>query len=644
MSMRSVRFSWIVCISALFLTLVLMSGTFALAAGYKESPMLAELVKQGKLKPISERLPEKPLVLPVVKETGNYGGTLRLAILSPSDTGNVHSALFSEPLVRWNRTGNGIIPNVAEKWEVSKDGLTYTFHLRKGIRWSDGVPFTADDIMFWYNDMLLNKEITPAIPRWLMTEGKPVKLEKIDDYTIRFQLVKPNAVFLENMAFLGGGGDMLSVMTRPKHYLKNFHINYVPKATLEAQAKKEGFDSWFAYFADKADFRVNPDYPTITAWRPLTSLKGKETQVLERNPYYWKVDAQGNQLPYIDRISIQMVGNPEVLNMKVANGEIDMDWGHMTLPNYPFLKENASKGGYRVLLWNSTLGSNLQFLVNLNHNDPVKRELFNNRDFRIALSLGINRDEINELCYMGLAEPRQATVLEDCPYYSEGLAQLYAQYDPKKANAMLDELGLNKRNNEGYRLRPDGKVLELLIEYPMVTEFGPWDDVVELVARYWRNLGIKTAVKAEAESVHLTRANTTEMDFTVWAYGRGLHPLIQPSYVFPSSPGRSTGALLYAQWYSSKGKEGQKPTGDVLKAMELYDKWVVTTDPDERLQLGKDLLKLTTQNIWGIGTVGIAPVPVVVKDTLRNVPEKATRDWVLIMISHTNPEQFFFSK
>lgn len=623
-------------LTVLVLVSCLSVGSTVVAASYNESPALNALVTDGKLPPVDERLPENPLVIEPIDGVGQYGGTLRLGLFGPGDTGNMNTPLVTEPLVKWNRLGNDIRPNLAEKWEVSPDGLTYTFYLRKGIKWSDGVPFSAEDLVFWYSDILLNAELTPSIPAWLCPKGEPVELIKVDDYTIQFKLVQPNSIFLEHMAYEGAS------LIRPKHYLKEFHINYVPADALIAAASKNGFDSWYAYFGDKNSSVLNPDLPNITAWVPVTPLAGRELMIYERNPYYWKVDTNNNQLPYIDRITFFIVGNLEVLNMKVVSGEIDMDWGHMSLPDYPFLKENEGTGDYSVKLWKTTLGANLQLQPNLHHRDPGLNELFNNLDFRIALSLAIDRDQINELCYLGLAEPRQATVLEGCPYFESDLPGMYADYDLAQAQAILDRLGLDKRDNDGFRMRVDGKPLELAIEYPTTVEFGPWDDVLGFVAEDWRNLGIKVALKPLTVPIHATRASTTEMDFTIWARGRGLHPLIDPQFFFPSTPGRATAAVLYAEWYQSGRKKGEAPTGAILEVMNLYDEYRTTVDPGERLQIGKRIIRLSTENLWGIGTVGAAPLPVIVKNNLKNIPEVATRDWLLMQIAHIDPEQFSF--
>jgi len=606
---------------------------------YNEAPMLAELVKQGKLPPVEKRLPENPLVVEPVEEIGKYGGTWRFAMLGPGDI-SIYIPIFAEPLVKWNRTGNGIIPNVAEKWEVKRAYKEFVFYLRKGMKWSDGQPLTADDIMFWYEDILQNKELAPSFPSWLVVADTPVVVKKINDYTVSFVFKEPNVVFLENVCFQGGGGGgTLSIMIHPKHYLKQFHPKYTPKEQLEKTAKEMGFTTWYALFWNRADFYTNPDCPVLSPWKVTSPLAGRSVHILERNPYYWKVDPAGNQLPYIDRISASIVENAEVVNMKALSGELDFQYKHITLNNYPLLKENEAKGGYSVLLWPTALGSNCAFMPNLNHKDPVLKALFNNRNFRIGLSYAINRDEINKLCYLGLAQPRQATVVPECPYYTPGLEKLYAEYDPKKANEYLDKAGLNKRDKDGYRLRPDGKPLQLTIEFTPSGEFGPWPDVVELVTKYWNAVGLRVAYKSMDRALFDIRRASTEFDIMVWAWGRGLTPLIQPVFIFPVIP--TTGAPLYARWYSSGGKTGEKPTGDILRAMYMYNRFKRTIDDAERIKIGKELIKLSAENIWSIGTVGLAPTPLVIKKNFKNVPQRSFYEWLLLQISNTSPEQYF---
>ena len=627
--------------ASLGLIMLLAVGQVALAQTYNQSPMLTSLVKAGKLPPVTARLPEKPLVVDVVKEIGQYGGTWRVALQDPVERVGVLWPLLHEPLVRWDRSGSGIIPNVAESWDISRDYRTYTFHVRKGIKWSDGVPLTADDILFWYEEVMGTKELTPAVPAWLRTSGQPAKVEKLDDYTVRFTFSQPYVLFLQNIAMKGG--QPAQYMIRPKHYLKQFLPKYAPLAQVNARAKAAGFTDWYSYFWNQADPLMNPDCPTINAWKLDGLFNNGTVFALSRNSYYWKVDSKGNQLPYIDKVSAQIVGDAQVVNMKIAAGELETDFTHTAVADYAFLKKNQDKGGYRVLLWSSATGSNLALMPNLNRTDPVLKALFNDLRFREALSYAINRDEINELCFFGLAQPRQATVIPQCPYYQDDLPKLYANYDPQEANKLLDSMGLKRQG--GTRLRPDGKPLQITIEYTPRTIDGPWDDMIALVAKYWSAIGVKTAVKSVDKSLYAVRKGSNEVDVLAWSWSGGVYALIDPNFVFPSSTqGTSTGAQLYAQWYETGGKLGEKPSGDILKAGQLYDKYKTTTDESERLRLGKELVKLSAENVWSIGTVGLSPKIVVVNNDFHNVPEKALLDWSVLNYAYVHPEQFFIEK
>jgi len=262
-----------------------------------EAPILRTKVAAGELPPVEERLPKEPMVVEPIEEIGQYGGNLRTACLGTADVATIYVPFLTEPLVRWDRTGTVVIPNVAKKWSISKDARTYTFYLRKGMKWSDGTPLTADDILFWYKDIALNKELTPVFYSWLTTGGEPVEVKKIDDYTVQFRFSQTNVLFLKNVAFQGSMP--WSNMITPKHYLKQFHPNYVPKEKLITMTKEAGFDHWFQLFLDKKDYVQNSAYPVITAWQSTGSMAGRTLHTLKRNPYYWKVDPHGNQLPYL---------------------------------------------------------------------------------------------------------------------------------------------------------------------------------------------------------------------------------------------------------------------------------------------------------------------------------------------------------
>jgi len=311
---------------------------------FSEAPILAELVKQGKLPPVEKRLPEKPLVIVPVEEVGKYGGTWRMAMRGRADTMLLVREVDYEGLVRIDPDLANVLPGLAESWKIGGNGRTFTFYIRKGIKWSDGQPFTADDIMFWYKDIILNKELTPVTPSWLTSEGEVVKVEKIDDYTVRFSFKKPNGIFLPYLA-TGTAGII------PSHYLKQFHPSYTPKDKLNELAKKEGLNTWLDLFNNKNNPWMNPELPVINAWKVVTPVGTGTRVVFERNPYYWKVDIEGKQLPYIDKLAIDIVDNLEVMKMKALNGEIDMQSRHIgqIIADYPLYAENKAKGGYRLI-------------------------------------------------------------------------------------------------------------------------------------------------------------------------------------------------------------------------------------------------------------------------------------------------------
>jgi len=329
--------------------------------------------------------------------------------------------------------------------------------------------------------------------------------------------------------------------------------------------------------------------------------------------------------------------------MKAVAGEIDMQFRHIMWTNYPIFVESAEKGDYRVIKWTLAEGSNCLLHPNMNRKDEGLRELMQTKDFRIALSHGINRDEINELAYMGFGTPRQASLVPQCPYFKEEHATRYADHDPDKANELLDSIGLTERDGDGFRLRLDGEPLTITIEYAPV--FGPWRDVVEMVCEQWKEIGIRGMPKEEDRTLFSERGQAgEEMDMGVWTMDRCFTPLIQPYYFHPFRGGTPPStAGLWWDWYVSRGEQGEEPPPEVKLQYELYDK-IKGASPDELPDLAEQFFDNASENIWFIGVVGVLPHVGVVKNNFRNVPEEAISDWLQLTPGNTNIEQYFWKQ
>lgn len=634
------------------LVVVLLSGimiicmlgvTSALAVKYNESPMLRAKVAAGELPPIEERLPEEPIVIQPIEEIGQYGGIAR--VLSAVYVGAPGDGVYfqgMESLVRIDQDFKTMVPNVAKKWEFSDGGKTLTFYLRK-IKWSDGVPFTADDIMFWYEDIVLNDELTPIKPGWFTAKGELGVVEKVDDHTVRFRFSVPYPTVMLSLAHYVG----MIPITAPKHYLKQFHIKYNSEA--DELAKEHGFDFWYQYFSNRTrtnwGMPMQPDLPGIYAFRLVK--EEVDTLWFERNPYYWKVDPEGNQLPYIDGMITTWVGNVEVYNAKIIAGEADFALRSTSLANYPLYKENEKKGDYRVLVWPGAYGGAPRYNLNLTDKDPVLRGLFQDVRLRRAVSLAINREEINDTLWFGKAVPAQFTVVPDALYYEPEFAKSFAEYDLEKANQLLDEMGLKWDKNHEYRLRPDGEKLRWVLEYNVLI----WGELVtktnEMVKEYLKEIGIQLVLKEISGELQWTRAEANEINMGLWPGDRAADPLFltEPYGFVPMQlGGEAMWAPEWARWYLTKGKEGEEPPEEIKKLYQWWEKMKITTDDKERIEMGKKIVASQAENLWSIGTVGMPPMPVLVKNNLRNVPEQMTYGWAFLYTAHIPPAQFFFKE
>lgn len=602
---------------------------------YNEAPMLAELVQAGSLPPVDERLPTTPKLVEVVEEVGQYGGTWYRVAVGVGDPGIINSRLSYENLVRWSQDGSTVVPNVAESYEISDDATTFTIQLREGMKWSDGEPFTADDFVFFYEDVLLNQEITPSFPKWMRdpVSDEPCLLEKVDDYSFTIKFENPYGLFIQVIAGPAG----LSMTDYPAHYLKQFHVDYADADELAAMTEEAGFEEWFQLFGNRRNWQ-NSEQPHIWPWLPKL-VPPEVPTTAERNPYYYKVDEAGNQLPYLDGINFDIVERIDLLNLKAMAGEIDMQFRHVSWENFPLYVDNAEAGDYRVMQWNLAEGSNYLLMPNYGIADEFLSGLFHSKEFRMALSHGIDRSSIRELIYSGFGEPRQATTHPDCAYFEQEWADRYIEYNIDLANQLLDDVGLTERDSEGFRLRPDGEQLSLTIEYAPV--FGPWRDVTQYISEQLADVGLRVISKEEDRTLLEQRWVADELELAVWTMDRTFTPLIEPQWFVP---GITTNicAAPYNTWLNSGGADGIEPPEELRAAYALYDQ-IKGASPDALPALAEEFFAQSSENLWFIGVVGNLPHVGIVKHNFHNVPETAISDWLQLTPGNTAPEQYFKS-
>lgn len=589
---------------------------FATVFAFNENPMFAEKVKKGELPPVEERLPKEPFVVTTYDEIGTYGGTLRgISISYESGTSEIMSWRHVN-MVRFDDDCSTIVPNVAKEWRWNDDFTEITFTLREGHRWSDGAPFTVDDVVFWMDDIILNNEIHKATPSPWGSVGSSV--EKIDDITVKFKFDKP---FTGLLYYLGGGGSYF-VPWAPKHFFEQYHIKYNPNANEEAI--KNGFENWVqqftSYWNKWKDAIVSSAYglevPTLGS-HILLKEPTTQRRVFVANPYYFKVDTAGNQLPYIDYHDERFL-HKGLWPLEIMNGNVDQKAQNMPLNIYPVLKEDEKKGGYTLQLPLGMVGPT--FIFNMTDKDPVLRKIYGDVRFRYAMSLAINRDEVNETLFLGLGTPEQA-LPQNVPYVTEEDKKFMTEYDPARANKLLDEMGL-KKGPDGIRMRSDGKPLTILWEYTLQYVWSA--EFPALIAEYWQNVGVNVLLKEVNTQLCREKQKANTLDITSeWMAPYEPSMISSPQlFVVPYASFWPIMGTPWMDWKTSEGKSGEEPPSWVKRLWEIADEFKTTVPGSERyMELGKEMIALNFQNLVVIGTLGEIPLITVVNNRMGNVPK-----------------------
>ncbi len=641
---------------SLWAVLLLIIASFSVIAAqdaaYSESPMLAERVEAGELPPVEERLPANPRVIELPgSEIGTYGGDLRNPFVGDAFwSSQMVFWTFWKGLVSWNESYSDWVPNIAESVDISEDATTYTFHLREGLKWSDGVPFTADDVLFAVNDIMANEELNGgSFPSgWLKPgEAAPV-VEKIDDYTFTITFDVPYGMFLLNMA----GWPGWELVTAPKHYLQQFHIDYNPDGIEELIAQTEGAEDWVTLFqaktavgpgTDPAVISRDPNYPTMFPWI-FTQPLGTGTQyIAERNPYYYWVDAEGNQLPYIDRIVGTAYQDDQTMLVDVLAGQFDT-MANSTDEQRPLFFENQDTSGLAIYPIKSEGGGTVSVMFNMTH--PEFADVFSQKDFRVAMSHAIDREEIIDIVYFGQGHPRQISPIEESPLYNEQLTNQYLEYNPELANEILDGV-LPEKDAEGFRLNPaTGERLSIVFTI-QTGDYGlRFTDVAQLLDQYFEAVGVEIIVDVIDNDVWTARRNDNSMEATVFTGegGYGLTAITDPRYFVPVH-GQSIWGNGWNLWYIEPNNPALvEPPQEIKDHIDLYESVLQAPTTEERIELMSQVLQTAADNFWVIGISSASDSYRPLSARLANVPETWVNGWNPGGVAIAFPEQWYFTE
>jgi peptide/nickel transport system substrate-binding protein len=545
---------------------------------------------------------------------------------------------------------------VAKGYDMSSDGKVLTLTLRRGMRWSDGAPFTADDILFWYEDIYGNREILPSKTGALQINGKDVTIEKVDPLTVRFVSPDPNYLLVPLLASateIGGPASSIGSLINgyggyaPKHYLMKFLPRYAPQAELDRRATAASFTGWVSYFKNRADWNLNADLPVLSPWKVARGRElSRSTWQWERNPYSIWVDTEGNQLPYIDTITYTLAESLEVVALRATTGEYDVQDRGLDLAKLPVLLQNQDSGRYKIWLDPSPI---VDFGIRLNlayDEDPLIGDLLRKADFRRALSLGVDRDAINETFFLGTGTPSANIPSDESPYFpGKEWRTKWATLDVAQANRLLDAVGLQQKDAEGYRTRTDGKG-RLRLDYTVSTgSFADFAVIGEMIREQWKKIGIDLAINSIQSTLLVQRARAGQLQLSGHIVGTE-DIFITPSPVIPFDTTNYPGmiGIPYAQWLQSGGRSGREPFAELKQAFDLWKKGYASPESG-RNEAGRDIYKLAADQVFSIGVVGMGLVSYgihLVKTNVGNVPERYISSNMTKAPAIALPQTFYF--
>src|SRR6056297_1775071 len=589
----------------------------------------------GDLPGLAERLPAEPLVVVPYDSIGQYGGTLD--VLSNATEAGTSDFLSVRHVnfVRYSDDLQTIVPNVAKSWEWNDDFTQLTLKLREGHKWSDGMPFTSADVAFWHDNLMLDTNIFETPRDYVTVGGETMTVETPDDVTVIFNLPGPKPGLLTHFATTYAPG------FQPKHFLGQFHPDINPDADSYAQSLgfENGYDAILAYYgnsdwtdtptpmlsrSDIVDSLPKATYPTLESHIYINDTT--EGRQLVANPYFFQVDPTGQQLPYISTQDELYINDNEVRILKLVNGEVDYKSQSLQLASAPILLENQENSDYTIHQRSEITQSVFGF--NVTHEDPAKRAVFSDLSFREAMSVAINREDLNELGFFGQGTPQQYVGFSPLPEFVDQDWLTYkAEYDPDAANAALDALGMEDTDGDGFRELPNGDKLVLNLNF---STQGVAGQTVELVSQNWADVGIQSVVKEVTPDEYRSAQSSNQLDVAMWRKSQplaivlGNNELWVPPY---ENYFGNRNAMLWAEWMESGGSAGVEPP---QWAKDMVDDINTLQSADQSSQEFKDIasrmVKNMTESLLFIGTVN-APAPIYRNNDLKNFVEFKTHSY-----------------